>query len=275
MQTNQSAGLAAFVRGKTFANLILTVVLLNAVVIGLQSYPEVEVAYSSWLRGLDLLFLAIFTVEIVLKIAVYRTGFFKDGWNLFDFAVVAASLILVGSQFVIVLRILRVLRVLKTISSIPTLRRIITALFMAVPTIGNIAFLMLIVFFIYGVAGTAFFSELSPQFFGDLSKSLITLFQISTFDSWTSIYRPIAEQAPWSLVYFVTFIFVAVFVMLNLVVGEIVNNAAKLREGVEEIGQDVQDIKADASEIAQLRQEVAELKQLLVEEKNRRMDEAI
>lgn len=275
MSTKQPTGFAAFIRGNVFANFILTVVFLNAIVIGLQSFPETDAAYGALFRGLDLLFLTIFTVEVVLKLIVYRTSYFKDGWNLFDFVVVVASLLFMGSQFVSVLRILRVLRVLRMISSIPSLRRIITSLFMAVPTIGNIALLMLIVFFIFGVTGTAFFAELSPDYFGDLSKSLITLFQIATFDDWANIYRPIAESMPWSLLYFVTFIFAAVFVMLNLVVGEIVNNAAKIQEDVAEIEKDVQDIKADASEIALLRHEVRELKLLLLEERKHRHDQAI
>ncbi|RKN74962.1 ion transporter [Paenibacillus ginsengarvi] len=266
---------AAFVRGKAFTNFILTVVFLNAIVIGFQSYPEADAAYGSLLRGLDLLFLAVFTVEVILKLTVYRTSYFKDGWNVFDFIVVAASLLFMSSSFVSVLRILRVLRVLKTVSSIPSLRRIITSLFMAIPTIGSIALLMIIVFFIYAVIGTTYFAGISPDYFGDLGKSLITLFQIATFDDWANIYRPIAEVSPLSLLYFVTFIFIAVFVMLNLVVGEIVNNAANIQEDVADIEKEVSEVKADTSEIALLRSEVRELKLLLLEERQRRHDAAV
>ncbi|MDF2719722.1 MAG: ion transporter, partial [Paenibacillus sp.] len=127
---------------------------------------------------------------------------------------------------------------------------------------------------IYGVVGATFFAEISPVYFGDLTKSLVTLFQIATFDDWANIYRPIAERTPLSLIYFVTFIFIAVFVMLNLVVGEIVNNAANIQTDVAEIEKEVHEIKADSSEIALLRNEVMELKLLLLEERRHRHDQA-
>lgn len=276
MSTTQPSGFRAFIRSKTFTNFILTAVFLNAIVIGFQSYPEIDAAYGSLFHSLDLIFLTIFTVEVILKLIVDRTKYFKDGWNLFDFIVVAASIAFMNSQFLTVLRILRVLRILKTISSIHSLRRIITSLFMAIPTIGSILLLMVIFFFIYGVVGATFFAEASPVYFGDLSKSIITLFQIATFDDWANIYRPIAEVSPLSLIYFVTFIFIAVFVMLNLVVGEIVNNAANIPSEVQEdlagIEKEVHEIKVDSSEIALLRNEVKELKMLLLEERQQRHD---
>jgi voltage-gated sodium channel len=282
MSTKQVSGFGAFVLGKSFTNFILTIVFLNAIVIGFQCYPEIDAAYGSFFHTLDLIFLTIFTIEVVLKLVVDRKNYFKDGWNLFDFIVVAASLLFMSSQFVSVLRILRVLRILKTISSIRSLRRIITSLFMAIPTIGSIALLMIIVFFVYGVVGATFFAEASPVYFGDLSKSLITLFQIATFDDWANIYRPIAETSPLSLIYFVTFIFLAVFVMLNLVVGEIVNNAANIQNDVQEVQEEiavlekgVSEIKEDSSEIALLRNEVKELKMLLLEERQHRRDRAV
>jgi voltage-gated sodium channel len=275
MITTQPSGFRVFVRGKAFANFILVVVFLNAIVIGFQSYPEIDKAYGPLFAKLDVLFLTIFTVEVILKLIVDRTKYFKDGWNLFDFIVVAASLAFMNSQFVSVLRILRVLRILKTISSIHSLRRIITSLFMAIPTIGSISLLMIIVFFIYGVVGATFFAEASPVYFGDLSKSLVTLFQIATFDDWANIYRPIAEHSPISFLFFMTFIFIAVFVMLNLVVGEIVNNAANIPNEVQEdiagIEKEVHEIKADSSEIALLRKEVQELKLLLMNERKERI----
>ncbi|TMV45092.1 ion transporter [Paenibacillus mesophilus] len=274
MSTNQPNQFEAFVRGNGFSSFILAVVFLNAIIIGLQCYPEIEAAYGPVLSSLDMVCLIIFTVEVILKLIVNRMKYFKDGWNVFDFVVVAASLLFMSSQFVSVLRILRVLRVLKTVSSIRSLRRIITSLFMAIPTIGSIALLMVIVFFVYGVIGATFFAELSPVYFGDLSKSLVTLFQIATFDDWANIYRPIAESSPLSLIYFVTFIFIAVFVMLNLVVGEIVNNAANIQTEVAEIEKEVHEIKADSSEIALLRNEVMELKLLLLEERRHRHDQA-
>ncbi|NHN33801.1 ion transporter [Paenibacillus agricola] len=266
----QPSGLSALVSSPKFSNFILFCVFLNAIIIGMQTYPAINVTYASLFNKLDIVFLGVFTIEVILKIFVYRKNYFKDGWNIFDFIVVAASIAFLQSEFVSVLRILRVLRVLKTISSIRSLRRIITSLFMAVPTIGSISLLMVIVFYIYGVVGSTFFAELSPVYFGDLSASLVTLFQIATFDDWANIYRPIAESSPLSLIYFVTFIFIAVFVMLNLVVGEIVNNASNIPsdvvEDIAEIEKDVHDIRGVVLEVQQLKSEIMELKLLLMEE---------
>ncbi|NHN31807.1 ion transporter [Paenibacillus agricola] len=265
----QLSGFALFVHSKRFSNFILLCVFLNAIVIGLQTYPSINLQYETLFNRFDIIFLSIFTIEVIFKLIVNRASYFKDGWNLFDFIVVAASIAFMQSEFVSVLRILRVLRVLKTISSIRSLRRIITSLFMAVPTIGSISLLMIIVFYIYGVVGSTFFAELSPVYFGDLSASLVTLFQIATFDDWANIYRPIAESSPLSLIYFVTFIFIAVFVMLNLVVGEIVNNASNIPsdvvEDIAEIEHDVHDLKSVTLEVQQLKSEIMELKLLILE----------
>lgn len=275
LQVNQGdAGMEGFVKGNVFGKIVLATVFLNAIMIGIQSYPNLEEDYYSLFRALDLVFLGIFTIEVVLKLIVNRGAYFRDGWNAFDFVVVATSLVFITTPFVSVLRILRVLRVLKTISSVPSLRRIITSLFMAVPTISSIALLMSIVFFVYGVIGTTFFGEVSDRYFGDLSKSLVTLFQIATFDDWANIYRPIAETMPLSIVYFLTFIFIVVFVMLNLVVGEIVNNATNIsKEGdrKEEGGtaaildQAAASERLELAELKSLRNEVRELKRLLEE----------
>jgi voltage-gated sodium channel len=270
----QPTGISAFAQSKGFTNFILTIIFLNAVVIGFQAYPSIDAEYAGLFAVVDLIFLSIFAFEMVVKIIAYRGDYFKDGWNLFDFCIVILSFAFMNSQFVSMLRILRVLRILRTISSIRSLRRIVTSLFMAVPTIGSISLLMIIIFFIYAVVGATFFGEISPVFFGDLTKAVITLFQIATFDDWANIYRPIAEQYPVSLAYFVSFILVAVFIVLNLVVGEIVNNASNIPNEIEEdteaIKKDVHEIKEDTSEIAQLRKEVRELKLLLLEERQGR-----
>ncbi|WP_248926558.1 ion transporter [Paenibacillus hamazuiensis] len=261
MSSKETTALHALVGSKGFGNFILLCIFFNAIIMGLQSYPSINAAYESLFEILDGVLLGIFTVEIILKIIVYRSRYFRDRWNLFDFLIVAGSLAFMQSQFISILRMLRVLRILRTISSIPSLRRIVTSLFMAVPTIGSISLLMFIIFYIYGIIGSTFYGEISPEYFGDLSSSLVTLFQIATFDDWANIYRSIAEVYPISVLYFISFILIAVFVVLNLVVGEIVNNAAKIPS--DDNGEDEPGSGDAASEIAQLRKEVRELKYLL------------
>lgn len=249
------------IEGAKFNHVITGLILVNALLVGLETYPRIEREYGSWLVILDIIILSLFSVELLLKLIVYRSSFFKNGWNNFDFTIVVGSLILYGSSFISVLRIFRVLRVLRTITTVPSLRRIVTALFMAIPTIASVMVLMSIIFYVYAVIGTFFYAEVEPEYFGDLGLSFLTLFQVFTLESWASgIFRPIFEIVPWSWLYFVSFIVIATFIMINLIVGEIVNNAQKISE---EIESETNEIKEDTNEIQQLKKEVGELKGML------------
>lgn len=174
------------IEGAKFNHVITGLILVNALLVGLETYPRIEREYGSWLVILDIVILSLFSVELFLKLIVYRSSFFKNGWNNFDFIIVVGSLILYGSSFISVLRIFRVLRVLRTITTVPSLRRIVTALFMAIPTIASVMVLMSIIFYVYAVIGTFFYAEVEPEYFGDLGLSFLTLFQVFTLESWAS-----------------------------------------------------------------------------------------
>jgi voltage-gated sodium channel len=252
---------ATMIFSPLFNRFITALILFNAIIIGLETYPSIYEPNKQLFLLLDYLILAIFTIEIALKIYVQKVHFFKDNWNKFDFAIIIGSVILYQTPFVSVLRIFRVLRVMRTISSVPSLRRIVGALFMAIPTIGSVILLMSIIFYVYAVIGTTFFASVTPEYFGSIQLTLITLFQVFTLESWASgVFRPIFVEIGWSWLYFVSFIVVATFIMINLIVGEIVNNAQKLSD---EIEKETKDIKEDTSEIQELKSEVRELKELL------------
>ncbi len=264
------AKLQALVSGKPFAGLIMFSIIFNGVMVGLQTYPSLYEPYHAAFHVLDLVLLSIFALEAVLKIAAYRGAYFRDGWNVMDFAIVAASLLLMGSNYIAVLRILRVLRTLRAISAVRSMRRLVTSLFMAVPTIGSISLLIFIIFYIYAVIGTMFFGKVMPDYFGSLQLSMITLFQVFTLESWASgVFRPIFAEVGWSWFYFVSFILLSTFVMLNLIVGEIVNNAQKLNS-IEEAEAGTAPAHASAAEVEELRRELRELKYILLEERRER-----
>lgn len=250
-----------FVTSDGFNRFITGLIIFNAILIGLETYPEIYKKNRTLFYTLDWMILVIFTCEIALKISVERMKFFKNNWNNFDFIIVLGSLILYNTPFVSVLRIFRVLRVLRAITAFPKLRRVVSALLMAIPTIMSVIVIMVIVFYVYAVIGTAFYADIAPEYFGNLQLSFLTLFQVFTLESWASgVFRPIFEVVTWSWLYFVSFIVIATFIMINLIVGEIVNNAQKISE---EIGEDTKEIKADTSEIEDLKAEVKELKALL------------
>ncbi len=258
---NLRATLKHLVESKPFNVTIMTIIIINTILIGLETYPAIYLTNKDFFLIADKLFLFIFTIEIILKIIADRTRFFKNNWNLFDFAIVFGSIILYQTHFVSVLRILRVLRVLRTISTIPSLRRLVNALFMAIPAIGSVSVLMGIFFYIYAIIGTAFFGELFPEYFGNLQLSLLSLFQIFTLESWASgIFRPIFAEFTWSWLYFVSFILVATFIMLNLIVGEIVNNAQHLSEEHEDITKTNEDL---GKEMEMLKEQNVELSRKL------------
>ncbi|MFC7063877.1 ion transporter [Halobacillus seohaensis] len=245
--------LRTFIEHRLFSKFILAIILVNAVLIGLGTDSSIYANYESIFIATDILILAIFTIEIILKLIVYRQKFFNNGWNVFDFVIVFGSLVLYNTHLVSVLRILRVLRVLRTISIIPSLRRLTSALFMAIPAIGSVTILMGIIFYVYSVIGTSFFGDIAPEFFGNVGLSALTLFQVFTLESWASgIFRPIFTEVVWSWLYFVSFIIVSTFIILNLIVGEIVNNAQELSEHSEEESKDMQRIMKDLDELKQM-----------------------
>lgn len=256
--------LKRIVESARFNTFITILIVFNALLVGLETYPEIRQTYGSWLIAVDLIILAFFALEIIAKLIAYRTAFFKNGWNNFDFIIVVGSLILYNSPYISVLRIFRVLRVLRTVSTIPSLRRVVTALFMAIPTITSVILLMSIIFYVYAVIGTFFYADIEPEFFGDLGLSLITLFQVFTLESWASgIFRPVFSVEPWSWLYFISFIVVSTFLMINLIVGEIVNNAQKISDEIDRETAELEGIKEDTSEIDDLRKEVGELKSMI------------
>ncbi|UCZ54653.1 ion transporter [Bacillus shivajii] len=255
------------VEHKYFHTAIILLILFNAIIVGIETYPTIYADYKSLFFTLDFILLWIFTIEIALRLLAAPSfkGFFKSGWNWFDFLIVTAGHVFAGAHFVTVLRILRVLRVFRAISVIPSLRKLVDALVMTIPSLGNILLLMSIIFYIFAVTGTMLFQTVAPEYFGTLELSLLTLFQVVTLESWASeVMRPIFHELPWSWVYFVSFVLVGTFVIFNLFIGVIVNNVEKSETADEEDVKETQeDVKDTHEEVMALREEVRELKELM------------
>ncbi|WP_299348709.1 ion transporter [uncultured Shimia sp.] len=216
--------LAAILDRPVVRNTILGVILFNAIILGLETSPTVMEAAGPLILLLDGLCLAIFVVEIVAKLFVQRAQFWRDGWNIFDFVIVAISLV-PSAQGLSVLRALRILRLLRVVSVAPSLRRVIEGLINALPGMGSVFLLMGLVFYIGAVMATKLFGAMFPDWFGTLGASMYSLFQIMTLESWSmGIVRPVMEQAPYAWMFFVPFILLTTFIILNLVVGLVVNS---------------------------------------------------
>jgi len=205
-------------------NFILGVILFNAAILGLEtSKPAMEMA-GPLIVTLDQICLAIFVVEIAAKLTARGFGFFKRGWNVFDFVIVGISLI-PAAQGLSVLRALRILRLLRVLSVTPSLRRVVEGLMSALPGMGSVFVLTGLIFYIAAVMATKLFGEAFPEWFGTLGLSAYSLFQIMTLESWSmGIVRPVMEVYPYAWAFFVPFILVTTFAVVNLVVGLIVNS---------------------------------------------------
>ncbi|MEM8692981.1 MAG: ion transporter [Pseudomonadota bacterium] len=207
-----------------FTNFIIGVIVANAIILGMETSSTLMAAAGPLILMLDRACLAIFVVEIILKFIARGFGFFRSGWNIFDFLIVGVALV-PGSSGLSVLRALRILRVLRVISVAPSLRRVVEGFVTALPGMGSVFLLMAIIFYIGAVMSTKLFSTSFPDWFGDLGLSAYTLFQIMTLESWSmGIVRPVMNVYPYAWLFFVPFIMVTTFAVVNLLVGLIVNS---------------------------------------------------
>jgi voltage-gated sodium channel len=205
-------------------NFIIAVILFNAIILGLETSPRVMAAVGGLLVLLDSICLGIFVAEITLKLLARGGRFFRSGWNIFDLAVVAIALV-PGSGQLSVLRALRILRVLRLISAAPRLRRVVEGFVSALPGMASVFMLMSLIFYIGAVIATKLFGQAFPQWFGSLGASAYTLFQVMTLESWSmGIVRPVMETYPLAWAFFVPFIMMTTFAVVNLLVGLIVNS---------------------------------------------------
>ena len=205
-------------------NTIVAVIIFNAVILGLETSQVVMDRAGPLILLLDQLCLAVFVVEIALKLVARGPRFFSSGWNIFDFVIVGISVVPAG-QGLSVLRALRILRVLRVVSVAPRLRRVVEGLLNALPGMGSVFLLMTLIFYIGAVMATKLFGAAFPDWFGTLGLSAYSLFQIMTLESWSmGIVRPVMEVYPHAWAFFVPFILVTTFAVVNLVVGLIVNS---------------------------------------------------
>jgi voltage-gated sodium channel len=221
----------AWIESRGVQRFIVALILLNAVILGLETSPQVMAAIGPELKLADRVILGIFVVEILVKLAYQRLAFFRNPWNLFDFSVVAIALVPTSGP----LAVLRVLRLLRLISMVPKLRFVVEALLGAVPGIVSIFGLLAIMFYVFAVVATGLFGPDFPEWFGSLGASMYTLFQVMTLESWSmGIARPVMEAHPYAWAFFVPFILIATFTMLNLFIAVIVNTMQNLQAEQEE-----------------------------------------
>jgi len=251
-----------------FQRVVISLIVLNAITLGLETSASVMAVAGDALQALDAILLYLFSVELLLRIYAFRGRFFRDPWGIFDFAVVAIAW-MPASGPLSVLRALRVLRVLRLVSVVPSLRNVVEAMLGALPGMGSIVLLMALIFYVFAVMATKLFGAEMDEQFGSLGASLFTLFQLMTLDDWANIVKPAMELQPYALVFFMPFIVVSTFVVLNLFIGVIVESIQTLRDdrGADKIAAEDAaksaaraDMRALIQEVRALRGEVAALR---------------
>jgi voltage-gated sodium channel len=256
----------ALVEHRRFQQFIIWVIVVNAVTLGLETSAPVMRAAGDLLHAADHVMLAIFTVELGLRLYAHGWRFFRDPWNVFDFVIVGISLVPATGPFS-VLRALRVLRVLRLISAVPAMRRVVSGLLAAVPGMASIGALLSLVIYVAAVMATKLFGDISPRYFGDLGTTLFTLFQTMTGEAWPDIAREVMAAAPLAWIFFVIYILISSFAVLNLFIAVIVNGMEKTvtSDLVQAEEQHAADQAASdqliLAELRALRREVAEMRE--------------
>ena len=269
---------------KWFKNFVTIAILIAGVLVGMATYPEFSAKHETILDILNKIVLYIFIVEIVVKMLAEGKkpwNYFKDGWNIFDFIIVAAAFMPFGGSSVAILRLLRLLRVLKLVKALPKLQMLVGALMKSIPSMGYVSILLLLLFYIYAVAGVFFFGENDPIHFENLQMSMLSLFRVVTLEDWTDVMyinmygcenygyggnEDICTNSTpnpmGSVIFFVSFVLIGTMIMLNLFIGVIMTGMDEAKEEAR---------KADAAEseageetgLVELEQKLTEMQDLI------------
>jgi voltage-gated sodium channel len=252
---------------------VTALIILNAVVLGLDTNPAIRARWGTLIDVVDHVILAVFVCELAARIAVERARFVRSPWNLFDFIVVGISLMPAAETFS-VLRALRILRVLRLITVVPHLKRVVGGLLAALPGMGSILLLIALIYYVFAVMATKLFGADHPNLFGTLGDSLFTLFTVMTLEGWVDgVTKPVMETHPHAWVFFIVFIVVTSFMVLNLFIGVVVNamqdEAMKLEAAEREAERTMvhEEAAPILAEVKSLRAELAALKAALAGDK--------
>ena len=245
--------------------IITFVIILNALVLGLLTDRTLSPEQVSFYEAIDKVCLVIFVIELVVKLLVYRRNFCSDAWNIFDFVVVASSIIFISSS-VSIIRAFRIFRLLKALAEFPELQILVSAMLKAIPSMSWALVLLFIIFYIFAVFGSTLYGGTFPELFGDIGGSMFTLFQVMTFESWaTAVARPIMEVYEYAWVYFLIFILLTSITLLNVMVGIVVeavgtiSDAAKKKQAAKDREAAVIDDDKIEMEIRQHLEQIDEL----------------
>ncbi|MSU78443.1 MAG: ion transporter [Gemmataceae bacterium] len=252
-----------------FQNFILVVIVLNSALIGFETSPYLEHKYADLFWWLNHSVQAIFVVEILIRLMACHPGylnFFKSGWNIFDFTVVALTFLPEFGELATIVRMARVLRITRLVTYSPELRLIVDTMFRSIPSMGHVILLLGLLLYVYGVLGVNLFRGISPEQdirWGNLDRAVWTMFQTITFENWVGVADPVMVNHPWAWIFFATFILLGVFVGINLFVAVVMNNLDEVKEEHEQAKHVASDSNGILERVQSLKAQLEELEKLL------------
>ena len=223
---------AALIERIAFQGAVAAVIVLNAVTLGLQTYDGIDDRWGPALRRLDDIFLAIFVVELAIRVIACgrRPGrFFTNGWNVFDAIVIGAAFVPAFGANATLLRTVRVLRVARIVSVLPDLRIVLRGVIRSIAPIGAVAFLLLVTFYIYAMVGWILFRDENPAEWGNVGYGMLTLFEVLTLEDWVDVMDRGMAIHPWSWLFFISFVLITAFIILNIVIAVVITSVEEAR----------------------------------------------
>lgn len=246
-----------------FQRAILAVIVINAALIGFETSPALWERYGDLFHALNFVIQAIFVVEIVVRLLAHVPGihrFFTDGWNVFDFTVVAVSLLPMAGPLANVARLARLLRALRLVSALPELRLLVSTMLRSLPSLGNVLLLLSLILYVYAVVGVTLFAQVDAPNWGSLGAAFLTLFEMLTLEGWVELMEASSAATPWAWVYYVSFVVIAVFVVVNLFIAIVIDNLESAKREEQAAGASS---SHPAEQIVRIREQLEELEQVL------------
>ena len=256
-----------------FEYFIVALILINAVLVGVETLPRVMQHYDHWIMLGFQITLIIFIVEAALKMFAQwprPDRYFRDGWNVFDFAIIVLALVPATGGFAIVARMARLLRLLRLVSAVQELRLIVATLVRSIPSMLHIVVLMSLIVYVYAIIGYQLFHEHDPEHWRNLGISLLSLFRVVTLEDWTDIMYKAMELHPLTWMYFVSFVVLGTFVVINLFIAVVINN---LDEAKQERLRELEQAPTADSILSELRSTQQALRRLEEQLQRRREDD--
>ena len=251
------------INGRLFQYTVLLLIFANAGLLGMETMPPIRQDHGPLLYAIDFAFLVIFLLELALRIYAYRLSFFRVGWNVFDFVIILISALAFSNLFA-ALRAFRVLRVLHLVTMVPRMRTVVRSLIDSIPGILSVGVIVLLIVYVFAVIASNLYGNDHQGLFGDVFTSMYTLFQVMTLEGWAEIANTVARTHPNSWIFFITFVLIGTFTMLNLFVAIVVRVVEEDSEETEalverETGEIEDELRALRGEIAALTAAVSAL----------------